>query len=116
MKKIGDYLEIHELCASTAMDPSDERSDRAVIRCRLRAETPVKVLYMASLELDGMELVESFRLVVEPGMSECALPEIFVFNPIRSADEQCGWYQVALKIYASGGIVHEFFTQVRFGL
>ena len=114
MKKIGDYLEIEALEMETSV--VCEAGDRvcAVIRPYVKAATPVKVLYMASLELDSMEMHESFRLVFEVGQNRCALPEITVINPIRSSDEQIGNYLLTLKIYASGGVVHEFTQKLRF--
>lgn len=114
MKKIGDYLEIHNLHAETAVLDNVGKRERAVIRGFLEQYTPVKVLYMASLELDNMEMHESFRLSIEPGGERLALPEIAVINPIRSDDEKIGNYTLTLKIYASGGVVHEFSTVVRF--
>lgn len=114
MNKIGDYLEIHELSLSTGPAPTEERPGRAVIRSSLRASTRVKVLYMASLELDGMEMIESFRLTFSPEEEALELPEIFVIDPIRSTEPGCGDYTVVLKIYASGGRVHEFANKVRF--
>ena len=112
MKKIGDYLEIHNLTAETAWQ--DEKETRGIIRGKLQTATPVKVLYMASLELDGMEMIESFRLPVEPGGGVCDLPDIVVVNPIRSDDEKIGNYTLTLKIYSSGGVVDEFSARVRF--
>ena len=112
MKKIGDYLEIYDLSAETAWQ--DEKETRGIIRGKLQTHTPVKVLYMASLELDGMEMIESFRLPVEPGGGVCDLPDIVVVNPIRSDDEKIGNYTLTLKIYSSGGVVDEFSAQVRF--
>ena len=114
MKKIGDYLEIHALTAETAVVNSDDKREKAVIRGFLEQNTPVKVLYMASLELDNMEMHESFRLSIEPGEGRLPLPEIAVINPIRSSDENIGNYTLKLKIYAAGGVVHEFSTIVRF--
>ena len=114
MKKIGDYLEIHALSAETAVVSNVDKREKAVIRGFLEHYTPVKVLYMASLELDDMEMHESFRLSVEPGESRLALPEIAVINPIRSSDEKIGNYKLTLKIYAAKGVVHEFSTLVRF--
>lgn len=114
MKKIGDYLEIHALQAETACEKLDHRREKAVIKGFLKAVTPVKVLYMASLELDNMEMHESFRLAIEPGEELLALPEIAVINPIRSSDENIGNYKLTLKIYAAGGVVHEFSHIVRF--
>jgi len=61
-----------------------------------------------------MEMHESFRLVFEPGMNRCALPEIAVINPIRSQDTARGNYKLTLKIYAAGGVVHEFNENLRF--
>ena len=113
MKKIGEYLEITSLSAETF--PAESSSaDRYVIRGKLNAVTPVKVLYMASLELDSIEMIESFRLSVEPGENAVELPEIAVINPIRSNDEKSGIYTLTLKIYASGGTVHQFSSEVRF--
>ena len=112
MKKIGDYLEIHNLSAETAWQ--DKKETRGIIRGKLQTVTPVKVLYMASLELDGMEMIESFRLPVEPGGGVCDLPDIVVVNPIRSDDEKIGNYTLTLKIYSSGGVVDEFSARVRF--
>ena len=114
LKKIGDYLEIHDLTVETASEMLENGSEKAVIRGFLHTVTPVKVLYMASLELDNMEMHESFRLSVEPGEGRLALPEIAVINPIRSNDENIGNYTLKLKIYAAGGVVHEFSTVVRF--
>ena len=114
MKKIGDYLEIETLQAESAVVSNDGRHERAVIRGFLVCNTPVKVLYMASLELDNMEMHESFRLSIEPGENRLALPEIAVINPIRSTDEKIGNYTLTLKVYAAGGVVHEFATVVRF--
>lgn len=114
MKKIGDYLEIHGLYAETASEQLNERQEKAVIKGFLQVSTPVKVLYMASLELDNMEMHESFRLSFEPGSEPMALPEIAVINPIRSSDEKIGNYKLTLKIYAAGGVVHEFSHNVRF--
>ena len=114
MKKIGDYLEIDSLQAQTAVVSNDGKREKAVIRGFLKQTTPVKVLYMASLELDNMEMHESFRLSIEPGEELLALPEIAVINPIRSSDEKIGNYTLTLKIYAAGGVVHEFSTVVRF--
>ena len=111
MKKIGDYLEIHDLSAETAWQ--DEKETRAVIRGKLQTVTPVKVLYMASLELDGMEMHESVRLSVDPGKNIMTLPEIIVINPLRS-NGQAGNYTLTLKIYASGGVVHDFSSTVSF--
>lgn len=113
MKKIGDYLQINDLQAETfAAENCNE--NRYIIRGILNVSTPVKVLYMASLELDSMEMIESFRLAVEPGENGLELPEIAVINPIRSEDENIGNYTLTLKIYASGGVVHDFSTRVRF--
>ena len=114
MKKIGDYLEIHNLQAETAVVSNDGKREKAVIRGYLEQSTPVKVLYMASLELDNMEMHESFRLSIEPGENRLALPEIAVINPIRSDNDKIGNYTLKLKIYAAGGVVHEFSTVVRF--
>ena len=114
MNKIGDYLEIHGFTVSTASAPTPERPDRAVIRAALRVKTGVRVLYMASLELDGMEMIESFRLTAVPECGEIPLPELFVFNPIRSREPGCGEYTVMLKVYASGGRVHAFSGKARF--
>ena len=114
MKKIGDYLEIHALTAETAVVSSDDKREKALIRGYLEHNTPVKVLYMASLELDNMEMHESFRLSIDPEEPCLELPEIKVFNPICSADENIGNYTLKLKIYAAGGVVHEFSTVVRF--
>jgi len=114
MKKIGDYLEIHALELETVAAPESDKLDRSVIKAHVVANTPVKVLYMASLELDNMEMHESFRLVFEPGMNRCALPEIAVINPIRSQDTARGNYKLTLKIYAAGGVVHEFNENLRF--
>ena len=114
LKKIGDYLEIHELNARTAIKADEERGgERAVVTGLLKTDTPVKVLYMASLELDGMEMHESFRLSVDPGANELELPEIIIINPIRS-NGTTGVYTLTLKIYASGGVVHDFSTEIRF--
>ena len=114
LEKIGDYLEICDLNARTVIAADTERGvDKAVITGILQVNTPVKVLYMASLELDGMEMHESFRLVAEPGENEVELPEIKVINPIRREDGNCN-YALTLKIYASGGKVYEFSTAVRF--
>jgi len=114
MKKIGDYLQIEELFAETATAPLDNKVNRSVVKGFLRLSTPVKVLYMASLELDNMEMIESFRMSIEPGSEIFELPEIAVINPIRSDDLQIGNYTLTLKIYASGGVVHEFSTGFRF--
>ena len=114
MKKIGDYLEIHALTAETAVVSSDDKREKALIRGYLEHNTPVKVLYMASLELDNMEMHESFRLVFEPGESRCSLPEIVVVNPICSENTAVGNYNLTLKIYASGGVVHDFSATLRF--
>lgn len=114
MKKIGDYLEIHALEVESSCVPEAGRGDRAIIRGYVVANTSVKVLYMASLELDNMEMHESFRLVFEPGENRCALPEVAVINPIRSSDEQLGNYKLTLKIYSAGGVVDEFSSLVRF--
>ena len=114
MKKIGDYLQIEELFATTEASPIEGHESRSLIKGFLKLSTPVKVLYMASLELDDMEMHESFRLSVEPGESRLALPEIAVINPIRSSDEKIGNYKLTLKIYAAKGVVHEFSTLVRF--
>ncbi len=114
MKKIGDYLQIHGLSAETVVISKDQAQEKAVIRGYLEHYTPVKVLYMASLELDNMKMHESFRLAPEPGEERLALPEIAVINPIRSNDEKIGNYKLTLKIYAAGGVVHEFSTLVRF--
>lgn len=113
MKKIGDYLEITSLNAETFLADSGS-GDRYVIRGKLNTVTPVKVLYMASLELDNIEMIESFRLSVEPGKNAVVLPEIAVINPIRSNDEKAGIYTLTLKIYASGGVIHQFSSEVRF--
>lgn len=112
MKKIGDYLEIHGLDAEISYQADD--SSRVQVKGILQVATPVKVLYMASLELDGMEMIESFRLPIEPGAENCELPAITVVNPIRSSDEKIGNYTLTVKIYASGGVVHEFSKTVRF--
>ncbi len=115
MKKIGDYLEIKDLVVETARLPETSGvGQRAVIRAFVEAQTPVKVLYMASLELDNMEMHESFRLVFEPGESRCSLPEIVVVNPICSENTAVGNYNLTLKIYASGGVVHDFSATLRF--
>lgn len=114
MEKIGDYLEIHALELAVEDAPTDVRPDRAVIRGAVRVSTPVKVLYMASLELDGMEMIESFRLTAAPDCPLLPLPELYVFNPIRSAEPGRGEYTVMLKIYASGGRVHRYSGKVRF--
>ncbi|MPN24476.1 hypothetical protein SDC9_171875 [bioreactor metagenome] len=114
MDKIGDYLEIHELNVSAAPVPTRERPDRAVIRGFLRARTSMRVLYIASLELDGMEMVEAFRLNFAPEGDGVELPDIFVINPIRSEEPGHGDYTVVLKIYASGGRVHEFSRKIKF--
>ena len=112
--KIGDYLEINELQAAVELTENDNGQVMATVRGLLHTTTPVKVLYMASLELDNMEMHESFRLSIEPGEELLALPEIAVINPIRSSDEKIGNYTLTLKIYAAGGVVHEFSTVVRF--
>ena len=114
MEKIGDYLEIHALELAADDAPTDARPDRAVIRGAVRVSTPVKVLYMASLELDGMEMIESFRLTVPPDCPLLPLPELYVFNPIRSDEPGRGEYTVMLKVYASGGRVHQYSGKVRF--
>ena len=114
MKKIGDYLEVHALEAESASVSECGRGEQAVIRGYVVASTPVKVLYMASLELDNMEMHESFRLVFEPGENRCALPEITVINPIRSNNELLGNYKLTLKIYSAGGVFDEFSSLVRF--
>ena len=114
LKKIGDYLEIHDFTVETARDTSESGLDKAVIRGFLHITTPVKVLYMASLELDNVEMHESFRLHIDPEDAKCALPEVFVVNPIRSDDENIGKYTLTLKIYAAGGVVHEFASHFRF--
>lgn len=114
MKKIGDYLTIEELSAATVSNVQENGRICGVINGKLFYNTPVKVLYMASLELDGMEMHESFRMALEPGESRFDLPEIAVFNPICSNDEKIGNYTLTLKIYASGGVVHEFSSLVRF--
>ena len=114
MEKIGDYLEIHALELAAENAPTAARPDRAVIRASVRVNTPVKVLYMASLELDGMEMIESFRLTVPPDNPLLLLPEIYIFNPIRSAEPGRGEYTVMLKVYASGGRVHQYSGTVRF--
>ena len=114
MKKIGDYLEIHNLHAETAVLDNDDKRERAVIRGFLEQYTPVKVLYMASLELDNMEMHESFRLSIDPEEPVLELPEIKVFNPICSEDKNIGNYKLTLKIYAAGALEHEFSTLFRF--
>ena len=114
MKKIGDYLEIYDLITEVAAAPVEGRENRSLIRGFINVSTPVKVLYMASLELDDMEMIESFRMNIDPEEKQIALPEIAVINPIRSEDSNIGNYKYTLKIYASGGVVHEFTAQVRF--
>ena len=114
LKKIGDYLEIRNFGAETFSVPDPERGNCGEIKAFVETFTPVKVLYMASLELDGMEMIESFRLPVEPGGGVCDLPDIVVVNPIRSDDEKIGNYTLTLKIYSSGGVVDEFSARVRF--
>ena len=114
LRKIGDYLEINDLTVDTSVTTLDNGQVMAVVQGKLHTATPVKVLYMASLELDNMEMHESFRLSVEPGEGRLALPEIAVINPIRSNDENIGNYTLKLKIYAAGGAVYEFSTVVRF--
>ena len=114
MEKIGDYLEFHALELAVDNAPTAARPDRAVIRTAVLVSTPVKVLYMASLELDGMEMIESFRITVSPDTPLLPLPEIYIFNPIRSAEPGRGEYTVMLKIYASGGRVHQYSGTVRF--
>lgn len=114
MKKIGDYLTIEKLSVATVAEAQDNGRVRGVINGKLFYNTPVKVLYMASLELDGMEMHESFRMALEPCESRFDLPEIAVFNPICSEDEKIGNYTLTLKIYASGGVVHEFSSVARF--
>ena len=113
MKKIGDYLEIHNLQAETAVVSKDGKREKAVIRGYLEQSTPVKVLYMASLELDNMEMHESFRLSIAPDEPCCELPEVKIFNPIRSSDENIGNYKLTLKIYSAGAVEHEFSTIFR---
>ena len=114
MKKIGDYLVIEELSAATAAEAQENGRIRGVINGKLLYNTPVKVLYMASLELDGMEMHESFRMALELDESQFALPEIAVFNPICSEDKNIGNYKLTLKIYAAGALEHEFSTLFRF--
>ncbi len=114
LKKIGDYLEIHDLTVETASEMLENGSEKAVIRGFLHTVTPVKVLYMASLELDNMEMHESFRLSIDPESPRLALPEIAVVNPIRSDDANIGNYTLTLKIYAAGGVVHDFSAVLRF--
>ena len=114
MKKIGDYLQIEELFATTEASPIEGHESRSLIKGFLKLSTPVKVLYMASLEFDNMEMIESFRMSIEPGSDVFELPHIAVINPIRSDDNRIGNYTLTLKIYASGGVVHEFSTGLRF--
>lgn len=115
LEKIGDYLEIHALTAETFIDaPAENGHVPAVIRGFLHTVTPVRVLYMASLELDNIEMHESFRLNIDPEESCFALPEIKVFDPIRSDDENIGNYKLTLKIYSAGAVEHEFSTTLRF--
>ena len=78
MKKIGDYLTIEELSAATISEAQENGRIRGVINGKLLYNTQVKVLYMASLELDGMEMHESFRMALEPDESQFVLPEIKV--------------------------------------
>ena len=114
LKKIGDYLEIHDLTVETAVETAENGFEKAVVRGFLHIATPVKVLYMASLELDNVEMHESFRLHIDPEEKQYALPEVFVVNPIRSENENIGKYTLTLKIYAAGGAVHDFSAQFRF--
>ena len=113
MKKIGDDLEICDLTTESSCATDDKGNVRAVIKPLLHTQSSVKVLYMASLELDGMEMHESVRLSVDPGKNIMTLPEIVVINPLRS-NGQAGNYTLTLKIYASGGVVHDFSSIVSF--
>ena len=114
LKKIGDYLEIRNFGAETFSVPDPERGNCGEIKAFVETFTPVKVLYMASLELDGMEMHDSFRLSVEPGENTMPLPEMKVINPLLSSDDIRRVYTVTLKIYASGGVVHKFDSEISF--
>ncbi|MBE6369231.1 MAG: hypothetical protein E7056_03610 [Lentisphaerae bacterium] len=114
LKKIGDYLEICDFFAETVSTPDPERGQRGVIKGFLKTNTPVKVLYMASLELDNIEMHESVRLSIESGENTLELPEISVINPIVSSNGEGGKYTLTLKIYASGAVEHRFDTEIGF--
>ena len=114
LKKIGDYLENNDWTVDTSIATLENGQVMAVVQGKLHTATPVKVLYMASLELDNMEMHESFRLSIDPEEPCLELPEIKVFNPICSADENIGNYKLTLKIYAAGAVEHEFSTLFRF--
>ena len=111
--KIGDYLEINELKAAVELTENDNGQVMATVRGLLHTTTSVKVLYMASLELDNMEMHESFRLSIAPDEPCCELPEVKIFNPIRSSDENIGNYKLTPKIYSAGAVEHEFSTIFR---
>ncbi|MFA6100779.1 MAG: hypothetical protein WCV67_15885 [Victivallaceae bacterium] len=99
-------IEIDKISYEIEMTTANERR-LAVITPVLDISSPTKRMLVASLKVDGHELLPSDKVEVRAGRSQVRLRQVRIFNPLLSKAEDAGnsiQYKMTLEVSAENGI------------
>ncbi len=99
-------IEIDKISYEIEMTTANERR-LAVITPVLDISSPTKRMLVASLKVDGHELLPSDKVEVRAGRSQVRLRQVRIFNPLLSKAQDAGnsiQYRMTLEVSAENGI------------
>lgn len=99
-------IEIDNIAYEIEMTTANERR-LAVITPVLDINSPARRVLIASLKVDGHELLPSDKVDVMPGRTQVRLRQVRIFNPLLSRSQDTGnsiQYRMTLEVSAENGI------------
>jgi hypothetical protein len=99
-------IEIDNIFYEIEITTANERR-LAVITPALDINSPTRRMLIASLKVDGHELLPSAKIEVREGRSQVRLRQVRIFNPLLSQSPDPGsgrQYKMTLEVSAENGI------------
>ena len=99
-------IEIDNIAYEIEITTANERR-LAVITPVLYINSPARRVLIASLKVDGHELLPSDKVEVREGRSQVRLRQVRIFNPLLSQAQDAGHnieYKMTLEVSAENGI------------